>query len=92
MRPRKYRHVPASFGTIIETNIAPKGGRVAPYLALILDQNASAENRGVALNLAADSHIAAEASHFRDFLIGSHGDVMAELSAIVGAIGKCRTR
>jgi len=31
------------------------------------------------------------ASHFCDFLISSHRDVMAELRAVVGPGGTCRT-
>jgi hypothetical protein len=31
------------------------------------------------------------ASHFCDFLISSHRDVMAELRAVAGPGGKCRT-
>jgi hypothetical protein len=88
---RKYRHIPAAFGTFIEANISTEGGRVTSYLALVLDQNVSAENIGVTLNLAADVHIATKTSYFCDFLIGSHRDVMAELRAFVEASSKCRT-
>ena len=79
---------PAGLRSLVESNVPGKGCEIATHLALILNDNISAENSGVALDFAADSNIAAKARDFREFLTRSHENVMPKLSAVVRAIGK----
>jgi hypothetical protein len=78
----------AGGGTFVEANVPAKAGCVATHLAFVFDENISAEHGGVTLNFAADPNVAAKARHFREFLARAYKDVVAELGAIMRAVGK----
>src|SRR5580765_6041792 len=72
----------------VKTHIAAKRCGIAPNNTIALHHNAPAKGGDVAVDVAANPNAATEAGHFGDRLVGSYGDVMAELSPVVRASRK----
>lgn len=73
---------------LIEPNIPEKRSEIATHLSLVLNDDIAAENRSVTLDFAANSNIATKARHLREFLARAYEDIVAELGAIMRAVGK----
>src|ERR1700756_1659220 len=74
----------------VEAHVSAKRCRIASHYGVALHHNATAEGGDIAIDASANPHATTKAGHFRDFLIASDGDVVAELSSVVRTFSKGR--